>query len=119
VTMVQADAVHDRLPSADVAYSLCLAHHLSEEELVALIRNVRRSCRRFIVIDPVRHWLPLGLFRAFVAPFFSWVAAADGTTSIRRAYTPDEMKRIVSSTGERFRHSVAPYYSMQMVDITY
>ena len=40
--------------------------------------NAGRSCRRFILIDLVRHWLPLALFRVFVAPFFSPVAVSDG-----------------------------------------
>jgi SAM-dependent methyltransferase len=117
--IIQADAVRDPLPPADVAYSLCLAHHLSEEELRAVILNVGRSCRRLLLIDLVRHWLPLALFRTFVAPFFSPLAVADGTVSVRRAYTADELKRIVASTGARFRHSVAPFHTIQTVDIAY
>jgi len=119
VEIVQADAVRDLLPRADVAYSLCLAHHLTETELAALIVNVGRSCRRLILVDLVRHWLPFGLFRALVAPFFSRVAAADGAASVRRAYTPAELARIVDSTGAGYRHSVAPCYAMQSVDIVY
>jgi SAM-dependent methyltransferase len=117
--IIEADAVRDPLPRADVAYSLCLAHHLSEEELRAVILNVGRSCRRLLLVDLVRHWLPLRLFRTFVAPFFSPVAVADGKLSVRRAYTADELKRIVASTGVRFRHSVAPFHTSQTVDIEY
>jgi SAM-dependent methyltransferase len=119
VPIIEADAVRDPLPRADVAYSLCLAHHLSEAELAALIMNVGRSCRRFLLVDLVRHWLPLGLFRTFVAPFFSPVAVADGSLSVRRAYTAEELTRIVASTGVRFRHSVAPFHTSQTVDIEY
>jgi hypothetical protein len=54
-----------------------------------------------------------------VAPFFSRVAAADGAASVRRAYTPAELARIVDSTGIRYTHSVAPFYAMQSVDIVY
>jgi SAM-dependent methyltransferase len=117
--IIEADAVRDALPRADVAYSLCLAHHLSEAELAALIVNVGRSCRRLLLVDLVRHWLPLGLFRTLVAPFFSAVAVADGELSVRRAYTADELRRIVASTGVRFRHSVAPFHTSQTVDIAY
>ena len=117
--IVKADAVRDPLPRADVAYSICLAHHLSESELAAMIGNVGRSCRRFILVDLVRHWLPLGLFRTFVAPFFSAVAVADGKQSVRRAYTPAELKRIVASTGVRFRYSAAPFHTSQTIDIAY
>jgi SAM-dependent methyltransferase len=117
-----ADAVRDPLPSADVAYSMCLGHHLSEPELVKLIRNVGRSCRRFILMDLVRHPLPLTLFRMFVAPFLCPIAVADGQTSIRRSYTPAEMTRIASEAlagSGRFRHSVSPLYARQTVDIHY
>ena len=93
VTIVRADAVRDPLPQADVAYCLCLAHHLDEAELVRMIRNVGRSCRRFLIVDLVRHWLPLGLFRAVIAPFFSRVAAIDGAASVRRAFSPAEFRR--------------------------
>jgi SAM-dependent methyltransferase len=119
VPIVGVDAVRDPLPCADLAYSLCLAHHLSEGEIVALIENVGRSCRRLLLIDLVRHWLPLTLFRAFVCPFFCPIAAADGVVSVRRAYTPQELEGIVRSTGVRVRHSIAPLYASQTLDIQY
>jgi len=117
-----ADAVLDPLPAADVAFSMCLGHHLSERQLVNLIRNVGRSCRRFILMDLVRHPLPLALFRVFVAPFFSPFVAADGQVSFRRAYTGSEMTRIAAEAlagAGRFRHSVSPLYARQVVDIEY
>ena len=119
VPVVALDAVRDRLPDADIAISICLAHHLSDAELAALIRNAGRSCRRFILVDLVRHRLPLTLFRVFVAPFFSPVAVADGMASVRRAYTPVEFARVARETGVRFRHTVALGYSSQTLDITY
>jgi SAM-dependent methyltransferase len=119
VPVVRADAIRDPLPAADVAFSVCLGHHLSEDELVALIGNVGRSCRRFILMDLVRHPIPLGLFRWCVAPFFSPIAAADGALSIRRAYTPSELARIAERAGVQFRHFVAPLYIRQTLDIRY
>ena len=62
VPIIRADALHEALPSADVAFSMHLGHHLSERDLVELIRNVGRFCRRFILLDLVRHPLPLALF---------------------------------------------------------
>jgi hypothetical protein len=51
------------------------------------------------------------------------VNAHDGCRSIRRAYTPGELVTLVSGAlqGTRavFRHSVAPLYMRQMVDIRY
>ncbi len=119
----QADAVRDSLPSADVAFSMHLGHHLSEENLVDLIRNVGKFYRRFILLDLVRHPLPLALFRLFVAPFVCRIVVVDGQTSIRRSYTPAELHRIAGSAlaGSRgtFRQSVAPLYARQVVDILY
>ena len=119
----RADAVRDQLPQADVAFSMYLGHHLSEEDLVNLIRNVGRFCRRFILLDLVRHPLPLGLFRTFVAPFVCPIVFADGQTSIRRSYTGKEVRQIAShalaGSNAVFRHSVAPLYVRQVIDISY
>ena len=89
------NAVHDPLPEADVATALFLTHHLSEEDVIRLIQNVRRTCRRLIVVDLVRHRLPLVLFRVFLAPWLPPINAADGATSIRRAFTFEEFQALV------------------------
>lgn len=123
VPILTGDAVTDALPGADVALAVCVVHHLSEAEIARLIRNVSRSCHRFIILDLVRHWLPLRLFQIFVAPFLSRINAADGATSVRRAYTPAELRRIVDTavegTGARVRHTVAPFHIRQIVDISW
>jgi SAM-dependent methyltransferase len=121
--ILRANAVSDCLPVADVAYSTYLGHHLSEDELVKLIRNVGRSCRRFILLDLVRHPLPLRLFRGLVAPWLSPIAAADGQVSIRRSFTPAELGGIaleaLAGSGAHFDHAVAPLYIRQTLDIVY
>jgi SAM-dependent methyltransferase len=123
IPMIQADAVRDQLPCADVAFSMHLGHHLTENDVMGLIRNVGRSCRRFILMDLVRHAMPLALFRVFVAPFVSSIAARDGITSIRRSYTPAELRRIaakaLAGSSGTFRHSVTPFYTRQVIDISY
>ena len=121
--IVRADAIRDRLPSADLAFSMYLGHHLSPSELCALIGNVGRSCRRFLLLDLVRHPLPLALFRVFVAPLVSPIVVADGSLSIRRSYTPTELAGIargaLAGSEARLRHSVAPFYVRQVLDISY
>ena len=123
VPIVQADAVSDRLPECDVALCVFLAHHLDEDELVRLIRNVGRSARRLILVDLVRHRLPLALFRTFLAPFLHPLVKTDGATSIRRAYTPAEMGRVarraLDGSAATFRHTVAPLYTRQTIDISF
>jgi SAM-dependent methyltransferase len=115
------DAVTDPLPAADTAVAVCLIHHLSEADVVRLVRNVARSSRRFIVLELVRHPLPLALFRLFAIPFLGRINTLDGLTSIRRAYTPAELRAIVDTavagTGAQVRHTVAPFFIRQIVDI--
>lgn len=124
VPILTGNAVSDPLPEADVAICVMLAHHLSESELAGMISNVSRSCQRFVILDLVRHPAPLWLFRIFVAPLLGRINALDGQTSIRRAYTANEMRGIVEaalSEGNRkvrsCRHSVTPFWTRQLVDI--
>src|ERR1035441_242950 len=58
------DAVREVLPRADVAVCVCLAHHLRDDEFVEMIRNVGRTCGRFVILDLVRHRVPMLLFSA-------------------------------------------------------
>jgi SAM-dependent methyltransferase len=119
----RADAARDPLPEADVAICVCLAHHLPEGELIDMIRNVGRSCRRFVILDLVRNRVPLTLFKTFAPLFVSPLNVSDGCQSIRRAYTPAELRaainRALSGTSGRFHHSVAPLAIRQIVDISY
>ena len=121
--ILKADAVRDPLPSADVAISIHVAHHLSASDLTQMIHNVGRFCRRFIILDIIRGWVPLALFRTFIAPFVSTITSKDGQTSIRRAYTTDEMASLASDAvagiNARFRQVVAPLGIRQVIDIIY
>jgi SAM-dependent methyltransferase len=121
--ILKLDAVRETLPRADVAVSVCLMHHLSDEEFVEMIRNVGRACRRFVILDLVRHRVPLTLFGAFAPLCLPRLNVLDGLQSIRRAYTPDEFRsliaRAVAGTTGSFRHRVAPFWIRQMADICY
>jgi SAM-dependent methyltransferase len=123
VPILQADARRDPLPPADVAFSMHLGHHLREREVAHLIRNVGRFCRRFILLDLVRHPLPLALFRLFIAPLVCPIDAEDGQRSIRRSFTSVELHSITASalagTDGSFRLSVAPLHARQVIDISY
>jgi SAM-dependent methyltransferase len=117
--VIPLNAVHDPLPEADVAFAVYMVHHLDEADVVNLIRNVRRSCRRFIILEVVRHPAPLWLYRAFIAPLVPKVNAIDGARSVERGFTARELNALVRQAvgGDRFRHSVAPFYTRQVVDI--
>jgi len=123
VPIRRADAVRDPLPDADIALSVIMAHHLSPAEVQSLIRNAGRSCRRLLLLDLVRHPVPLALFRAFIAPFVNPINVSDGIRSLERAYKPNELADIVrdalSGTGATFRHEVALFKIRQFVDIRF
>ncbi|MDQ6701447.1 MAG: methyltransferase domain-containing protein [Acidobacteriota bacterium] len=123
IPIIAADATCDALPPADTAVSLFVIHHLSEEQVIALIRNVGRSCNRFVCLDLVRHPLPIVLFTAFICPFIHRPAALDGRQSIRRAFKPAELRslteRALAGTGATFEHWVSPIHARQIIDITY
>jgi len=123
ISIVAADATRDPLPQADAAVSMLLLHHLSETQAIDVIRNAGRSCRRFVCLDLVRHPLPIVLYTAFICPFVSKEAALDGRQSIRRAFTPAELRslteRALEGTGATFEHWVSPISARQIIDITY
>jgi SAM-dependent methyltransferase len=123
VPVVVADATREMLPQADVAISSLVAHHLTPEQNIALIRNVGQSCRRFLILDLIRHPMPLVLFSIFLCPFIGHEAAADGRQSIRRAFTPEEFAELVrealKGTGATFSTDVSPLLSRQVIDIRY
>jgi len=122
VPIVEADAVNEKLPEADIAVCTLTAHHLTPEQIVSLIRNVSRSARRFIIHDLIRHPLPLVLFTIFLCPLIGREAAVDGRLSIHRAYTPEEFAQMASTAlaGKgSFTTDVSPWRSRQILDIRF
>lgn len=121
--VIQSDAVNDLLPQADVAVCTLTAHHLAPDQIIALIQNVSRSARRFIIHDLIRHPLPLVLFTVFLCPLIGHEAAADGRLSIRRAYTPEEFAEMartaLSGTRATFTTDVSQFRSRQILDIRF
>lgn len=123
IPIIAANAITDPLPRADVAVSSFVAHHLSPEENIAMIRNVSKSCRRFVILDLVRHAIPLWLFTIFICPLIGHEAAVDGRQSVRRAYTPAEFRDIVQTaiagTSATFTTDVSPLLSRQVIDVRF
>jgi 2-polyprenyl-3-methyl-5-hydroxy-6-metoxy-1,4-benzoquinol methylase len=123
VPVVTANAVVDRLPEADAAVTTLMAHHLTPEENIALIRNVSRSCRRFLIHDLIRHPVPMAGFTIFLGPLIGREARLDGRQSIRRAFTPRELSELVQTalagTAATFTQDVSPFLSRQVMDIRF
>jgi ubiquinone/menaquinone biosynthesis C-methylase UbiE len=87
--------------TVDVFTSSLFLHHIAPDTLARLLRNAYRIARRGIVMsDITRGVLPLAAFR-LVQPVFARheLTRRDGITSIRRAYTPDELLHIAREAG--------------------
>jgi ubiquinone/menaquinone biosynthesis C-methylase UbiE len=99
---VAADAMD--LPFRDQAFDVVscnlFAHHLAPEQLTVFVSEALRVSRVALLInDLLRHPLHLGLVYASFPIMGSRVAWLDGLTSVRRAYIPKEVRRMVSSCG--------------------
>jgi SAM-dependent methyltransferase len=100
---IAADALRLPLPDGcvDWAVSTLLLHHFSPDALRALFVEIRRVARRgFVLLDLRRHALPF-LFSKLAGPilFDSAVSAHDAPASVRQAYTPRELRRILADAG--------------------
>lgn len=123
VRIIAADATRDSLPRADAAVCAMLLHHLTDDQVIAFLRNAGRSCRRLICLDPVRHWLPMLLYTTFVCPIVSPVGAKDGRQSIRRSFRPSELRalaqRALEGTSASFDLWVSPAKTKLILDVNW
>jgi SAM-dependent methyltransferase len=97
---VVADAL--ALPFPDDAFDLVncslFTHHLEPAELKRFASEALRVSRCAVLInDLVRHPLHLALVYAGLPLMRSYVSRVDGLASVRRAYVPEEMQRILSA----------------------
>jgi hypothetical protein len=70
-------------------------HHLTDDDVVRTLRAFDRLARRGVVVnDLVRSWRHLFWSWLFTRPF-NEVLRQDGPLSVRRAFTPPELVRLV------------------------
>ncbi len=103
VQLVQADANHLPFPAngVDFVISSLFLHHFSPDGVVHVLRSAFACARRAVVMsDLVRGWLPLFAFR-LAQPVIArnFLTRHDGALSIRRAYTPAELKQLADIAG--------------------
>lgn len=103
VALLQADAARLPFPAGrvDFVISSLFMHHFAPDELVALLRDAYACTRRSLIMsDLVRGWLPLAAFR-LVQPVFArhYLTRHDGALSVRRAYTPAELRALAARAG--------------------
>jgi SAM-dependent methyltransferase len=92
-----------RLPFRDRAVDYVISnlflHHLSEEEVVAVLRECDRVARRGIVMNDLRRaWGGYFWIRLFTLGANPYVKV-DGPLSVRRAFTPEEAEALARRAG--------------------
>ena len=97
---VVADAL--ALPFGDESFDLVscslFAHHLDPAELSRFVDEASRVSRCAVLInDLIRHPLHLALVYAGFPIMRSYVSRVDGVASVRRAYVPAEVRRILTN----------------------
>ena len=90
------------LPFRDGAFDLVscnlFAHHLDARRLGRFVQEGLRVSRRALLInDLVRHPMHLALVYASYPIMRSRVAWLDGVTSVRRAYVPEEIRKMITA----------------------
>lgn len=91
------------LPFADSSFDLVacslLAHHLEPGELAHFVDEAQRVARLAVLINDLRrHPLHLALVYAGFPLYRSRITRHDAPASVRRAYSPTEMRAILSNT---------------------
>ena len=111
--LLQADvfALPLRDESVDVVTSSLFLHHFRPAQIEALLAECARVARVGLVMnDCARDAVALGSFRV-LRPLLarSFLTRSDALASIRRAYTPDEMRGIAASLPGATVRAYFPY----------
>ena len=114
---VAADAL--ALPFRDASFDLVscslFAHHLAPKDLAAFGDEAVRVSRYAVLInDLIRHPLHLALVYAGFPLMRSYVSRMDGVTSVRRAYTPEEVREILTDTKGAEHIEISTHYLFRM-----
>lgn len=113
-----ADAM--ALPFSDSSFDLVscslFAHHLQPRELSKFAEEALRVSRCALLInDLIRHPIHLALVYAGFPLMRSYVSRVDGVASVRRAYVPSEMRRIlVNCNHSAHRIEISRHYLFRM-----
>lgn len=84
--------------SFDLVSSTLFAHHLEPCDLALFVDEALRVCRCAVLInDLIRHPLHLALVYAGFPLMRSYVSRVDGVASVRRAYIPQEIRKILTN----------------------
>lgn len=116
VLVADALSLPFRDSSFDVVSCSLFAHHLQPSQLAQFADEALRVCRyAFLINDLIRHPLHLALVYAGFPLMRSYVSRVDGVASVRRAYTPDEVRQILSNgTSSAAKMEISTQYLFRM-----
>lgn len=103
IKSVQANALD--LPFAgktfDYAVSSLFTHHLTDEQIIKTLREMKRVVRRKVfIIDLYRHRNAYFFYKIFCIAFrISPLVREDGSLSILRSFKPDELTELAKKAG--------------------
>ena len=103
IDSVQADAFH--LPFADGAFDYAISslffHHLTDEQIPVVLREMSRVARRgLFVIDLHRDRIPYALYKLFCFAFrISPLVRHDGSLSIKKGFREGEFEELAARAG--------------------
>jgi SAM-dependent methyltransferase len=100
--------------SVDVVLVSQVAHHLTLESVVHLFRTCDRLARQGVIVaDLHRHPLAVAAFWCGARLLgFDRVTLADGITSVRRGFSPSELRRLMSAAGVSGRVESRPGFRL-------
>jgi len=105
-----------RNDSFDLVSCSLFAHHLEPSEVARFAEEGLRVSRSAVLInDLVRHPLHLALVYAGFPLMRSHVSRVDGVASVRRAYTPEEMRDLLAhNSGSTQKVDISTHYLFRM-----
>jgi ubiquinone/menaquinone biosynthesis C-methylase UbiE len=106
------------LPFRDDSFDLVscslFAHHLEPGEFLIFVNEALRVCRRAVLINDLRrNAMHLAMFYAGMPLYRSFITRHDGVASVRRAYTPAEMRAMLAQSNAA-RIEMWPFYLFRM-----
>ncbi len=107
------------LPFADNSFDVVgcslFVHHLEADELIRFASEGLRVARHaFFIHDLIRHPLHLALSYLGFPLYRSRITRHDAPASVRRAYTVDEIRRILEQVVEISRIEIRQYFLYRM-----
>lgn len=87
--------------AADVVHASCFLHHLSVDDARSALAEMCRASRGLVIVnDLVRSRVAAGAIRAITALLVdNRLVRHDGPLSVRKAFTPDEMRSLGHAAG--------------------